>query len=1692
MDQSKRLFKSAVPNPPEHFKTGISWLDDLDEKDDDSATSVNYDIPEITEANLCNDSHEALSPCTQPVGNSGRPVEALKTYPSTPAVPSKSVLFHFYEPDENFSLSDTGRTKSDTALAARESSEKSEVPRDTRSAGIKPYKENNSSNCAISKEAGLRRLIDKDRESFDKNLNQSFTNLTFPEPISDDSDSVEFQRDSLNNNWPASLEGSIHELPRNSDDDGIPASAAHILDLDYHRDSYDSPWKKFLPYPSILSDDSWKAPESWGTSLPTEAIPKQVFTTRFFARPSLGNKKKEFFLRVYRDDRTSVSFICPIGIQTHEVIKLLARLFFLPSSANFYLLLIQFNTERILLPHEQPCIIFERLLSLFGCKVTSDEEINEEDNYSVARLVFTTMDIGADVLRKFSEKKITANLDISRSNLEVIPVKIYPYAHELISLNVSHNLSLDLPLDFMERCVKLKRLDISNNLRSPRGKPITALRQLEVLNMSRNDIYELDPLIFSGLSRNSLKELNIANNKLFFLPHSTRYLVNLTYLDLSYNNFVTFPLIITELSQLETLNFSHNLLSQISSKIGSLVKLKHLYLQFNDLSNRLPQEIGLLKNLETIDLSYNAITNIASLSECPKLNSINVACNLLSFYEYSNPSATFIDFSFCPLTTIDPAFSYSNLVYFDISHAKLIGLKDSVIETLVNVETLKVNYNHITSISDAISAMQNLKYLSCTNCEMSYVSPNLGKLKHLVHLDLHANNIKIFPEEVWQVSSLKVVNLSSNILEKIKLPVATSKKLTRTISQLKIMRTLSGNPVSSLSSQEFVMPTVEELYLVDNRLGNDCFTALEYFKCLKVLNLSYNYLTEIPSKFFQNFSDLKHLFVSGNELANLSISSTAQVLLETLYANGNRLSSFPKNEALSKSLRFLDISTNNLQNLAVEKAEKKSLTKLPQLEYLNLSGNTWFRFSEHEDTNFTKSYLKNLKFLSIMDLNTKFSNAPSDVLNHFIQRNSPQPNILRYGVCGYLSRSVPVISACELVVNNFLHPQSSLYCVLDSDISAGKNNRVLKFVYDNLASCLAHEINAADSSSEQICNALRRGFLRLNKKLGNVIHYDLRKSSEGDVDSNYVTTMNISEKGYSMDSSCLDIGVSIILVYVRDTRAFVANVGTSMAIMSTRNDSEPTTLSVMHDVYNRDEIRRIVDSCGFISGEIKSTTTRAIGRLSQFPGVQAVPYVNVQYLSELNEFIILANQEFWSVLSKRTVIDVVRANRHSPLLASTKLRDYAIAYGAEKNVLVVIVELNGLFEENSLNFNQLRGDEKTLAISEKNDNMSFVQDLPDDSSLARMNREVSPPKGCIAMVFTDIKNSTLLWERHPIAMRSAIKTHNTIMRRQLRATGGYEVKTEGDAFMVCFQTVPAALLWCFSVQLQLLSADWPNEIVESVQGRLVLGSKNEVLYRGLSVRIGVNYGVTVSELDPITRRMDYYGPVVNRTSRVVSVADGGQIAVSAEVVSVLNQLDSETMSSEKTNVNEMEVRALKQIGYIIHNLGEFKLKGLDTTEMISLVYPVQLQGRLERLIKSRSLGTPTALPETQTYTPVRSRSNSLRPMLARLSDSKSVHGEEGGSGKRSVSSLRNVSPSESTGGYEGCIFDDQQYQLLYELCERLEDHAAILHGFPEPPPCDTGLAAPVNQAEEYSLFYRLTLRIENTIYCVSQMLGHTG
>jgi len=249
---------------------------------------------------------------------------------------------------------------------------------------------------------------------------------------------------------------------------------------------------------------------------------------------------------------------------------------------------------------------------------------------------------------------------------------------------------------------------------------------------------------------------------------------------------------------------------------------------------------------------------------------------------------------------------------------------------------------------------------------------------------------------------------------------------------------------------------------------------------------------------------------------------------------------------------------------------------------------------------------------------------------------------------------------------------------------------------------------------------------------------------------------------------------------------------------------------------------------------------------------------------------------------------------------------------------------------------------------------------PDDSTLARLDKEIDAPTGEIALVFTDIKSSTALWEKSQAAMRLAIKMHNELMRRQLRYIGGYEVKTEGDAFMIAFPTPTSALLWCFAVQNSLLELQWPAEVLESPHGAEVHDDDGMLIYRGLSVRMGIHWGAPDCEVDPITRRMDYFGPIVNRAARIQGVADGGEITCSSDFIAEIERTlelyaDNErqgSTGSDDTILDDSMGPAIRQNlvqlseqGFEVKDMGEKKLKGLENPETLFLIYPHTLAGR---------------------------------------------------------------------------------------------------------------------------------------------------
>eukprot|EP00891_Asterochloris_glomerata_P005056 jgi/Astpho2/5056/fgenesh1_pg.00071_%23_35_t len=101
------------------------------------------------------------------------------------------------------------------------------------------------------------------------------------------------------------------------------------------------------------------------------------------------------------------------------------------------------------------------------------------------------------------------------------------------------------------------------------------------------------------------------------------------------------------------------------------------------------------------------------------------------------------------------------------------------------------------------------------------------------------------------------------------------------------------------------------------------------------------------------------------------------------------------------------------------------------------------------------------------------------------------------------------------------------------------------------------------------------------------------------------------------------------------------------------------------------------------------------------------------------------------------------------------------------------------------------------------------------SGYARNWAKTNKPPGAgqmATLVATDVEGSTMLWEWNHAVMDEAIEVHDRIMRAQLFKFGGYEITTEGDAFLMAFHEPTAAVAWGLATQQALLTAKWPTAL----------------------------------------------------------------------------------------------------------------------------------------------------------------------------------------------------------------------------------------------------------------------------------------
>jgi len=1150
-------------------------------------------------------------------------------------------------------------------------------------------------------------------------------------------------------------------------------------------------------------------------------------------------------------------------------------------------------------------------------------------------------------------------VDLGGRDLQAVPIFLYRHAHSIISLNLSRNPMTDLPLDFIQACSTLRELRMTHMALKRVPPSIRQSCAITRLDLSCNRLIDLEHAGLHEIS--TLVSLKVQNNRLTTLPASFSELKALKYLNISNNKFVQLPTVICAIHNLVDLDVSFNEIDALPAELGQLSHLERLVAVGNSLVT-FPDTFSSLASLREIDVRRNSLTNLNAVYALPNLAIFQADNNNLvvldaqlgpKVREFGVPHNSITRFTLAPLSASCSSYSLSVL---DLSHAKLSTLAEDALAQLTNLHTLNLSYNKFSRLPETLESLGNLRNFSCTDNVLTALPSGIGRLQNLQVLNVHNNNLKELPSGIWQCKNLRELNVSSNLLESF--PETPFSMLDA------LAMPMDGEPTDGMSSPNHVgddrLPlskSLRKLLLCDNQLDEEIFESVSMLEELRVLNLSFNDIYEVPTWTISKNQYLEELYLSGNNLTSLPSEDLERLTsLRIIHVNGNKLQTLPAELGKIRKLVTLDVGSNVLKyNIANWPYDWNWNWNL-ELRYLNLSGNKRLEIkpsAQHEMaysgglrrdlSDFSK--LSHLRVLGLMDVTLRIPSLPDENEHRRVRTSFSDMNGMGYGISDTIGQ-LDELSLLDLVVPDFRSREDeSLFGMFGLAVPSVSGGRVPKFVQEWMASNFHAQLDKL-KEGDTVEDALRRTFLLLNKNCFDSLVAE-ETGRKGSRSSNHSQGMPGSTSNtYTPHSHQYRSGAAGAVVYVVGKTLHVANAGGILAVISCKGEAE--VLSAQHDPFDKEETQRIraaeawVSPRGLVNDEIPMS--RGFGFFNAVPAVNSLPQVSRRALTDADEFVILANRALWDCCSYQTAVDIARTVKDDPMMAAQKLRDFAISYGSEGSIMIMVLSVADLFRQRPVRSRAALPDKETIVDGDgyhtitKRVARRRIEDIG-DRTLLRLQQEVEPPIGQIAMVFTDIKNSTSLWETNP-GMQTAMRMHNSLLRRQLRIIGGYEVKTEGDAFMVSFPSVTSAILWCFTCQLQLLNEDWPREILESEDGREVWDSHGELIARGLSVRMGIHWGNPVWEKDPITRRMDYFGPMVNKSARVSASADGGQIMVSSDVHKVVQTFktfldeEDEEIFAEMQDDARRETSQLKKIGMGILEMGKKKLKGLEGPQSI--------------------------------------------------------------------------------------------------------------------------------------------------------------
>ncbi|KAF2458038.1 hypothetical protein BDY21DRAFT_303257 [Lineolata rhizophorae] len=403
------------------------------------------------------------------------------------------------------------------------------------------------------------------------------------------------------------------------------------------------------------------------------------------------------------------------------------------------------------------------------------------------------------------------------------------------------------------------------------------------------------------------------------------------FLDLHGNLLKALPTGLRRLERLTTLNLSRNRLSSdVFNIISQVESLRDLKLATNALEGGLPDSIGKLTQLETLELQENKITSLpASLCDLTQLKILNASSNRLS----SLPADVFTTLSLQELLVSKNSIS-GTLIPFSVTELprlqvlqvasnELSALSGSIVE-MPALRSVDISANRIEALQD-VSSWTSLVTLLAEDNKLSSLPDGFTSLPTVRQVDLTGNDFSKVDERIAFMDSLSTFKIAAN-------PLRDRKFLTMATEDMKDdLRARLAPPSHALSSTD---PVDVEEQVPDALATPDDWTLSPS----GTLDLSSKDLSSLDDAAFASFAgshDIRQLALHHNSFTSTPPAISLAQSLTVLDLSHNQLSAAFTSAVTLPHLRDLRLAANRLPSLA---SVLEHLTA-PHLQHLDAATN---------------------------------------------------------------------------------------------------------------------------------------------------------------------------------------------------------------------------------------------------------------------------------------------------------------------------------------------------------------------------------------------------------------------------------------------------------------------------------------------------------------------------------------------------------------------------------------------------------------------------------------------------------------------------------------------------------------------------------------------------------------------------------